>query len=112
MLAESEKILLGSWLLGYNREHIGEFSPGDFPYNSQVCKAIQEQRKDRRKIELVEVTNKAALPVTELMETTRLYQPSFYEGAYRELKQYRIKRMLNHIDNTTDLEKAVKCLAE
>lgn len=112
MIAESEKIVLGSWLLGYNREHIQEFSGSDFPYHSRVYIAIQELQKDQRKIEPVEVANKAELPITKLMEMTRLYQPSFYEGAYREIKKHRIKRLLNRINDNTDLEKAVKYLAE
>jgi len=107
---ESEKILLGSWLLKYNREHIKEFSGEDFSYHRQVFRAIERSWKEQRKIDPVEVSGKSGVPIAEIMEMTSLYQPSFYDGAYRQVKSYRLKRLLKQIGNEGDIEAAVKRL--
>lgn len=47
--AESEKILLGSWLLGHNREHVKEFSGEDFSYHRQTFRAIERSWKEKNR---------------------------------------------------------------
>lgn len=106
--AESEKILLGSWLLGYNLEHTGEFAMEDFSYYWAVCGAIQTLQEERKKIDPVEVSKMAMIPITEIAEMTELYLPAFYEGAYRQVKLQKIKNMLFRINDDTDIENAAK----
>lgn len=108
--AESEKILLGSWLLGHNREHVKEFSGEDFSYHRQTFRAIERSWEEKRKIDPVEVSGKAGVSVAETMEMTSLYQPSFYDGAYRQVKSHRLKRLLKQIGSESDIEEAVKRL--
>lgn len=108
--AESEKILLGSWLLGHNREHVKEFSGEDFSYHRQTFWAIERSWKEKKKIDPMEVSEKAGVSITETMGMISLYQPSFYDGAYRQVKSYRFKRLLKRIGSESDMEEAVKRL--
>ncbi len=103
--AESEKIILGSWMLGYNRQHVQEFNEEDFPCCGHVCRAIQELQKGRHRIEPVEVASKSGVPIAEIMEMTSLYQPGFYDGAYRQVKLHRIRGIAEEIAKGGNVEK-------
>lgn len=106
--AECEKILLGSWLLGYNREHIKEFGWDDFTYYGAVCEAIKELREKKQKIDPVQVAKLSEVTLPEITEMTSAYQPSFYDGAYREVKLQKVKNMLLRITDDTDIEEVAK----
>lgn len=109
---ESEKILLGSWLLGHNREHIEDFSAEDFDYHRTTFRAVERSWKEKHEIDPVEVSGKAGVSVAETMEMTSLYQPSFYDGAHRQVKLNRLKRLLKGIGHESDLEAAARRLIE
>lgn len=106
--ADAEKILIGSWILGYNQEHIHEFACDDFTYYGHVCAAIQDLQEKKHRIEPVEISKMSETPVKEIMEMTALYNPSFYDGAFREVKLQKIKNMLARIKDDTDIERAAK----
>ncbi len=106
--AECEKILLGSWLLGYNREHTKEFDWNDFTYYGVVCEAIKELQEKKQKVDPVQVSKMSEVTLTEITDMTSAYNPSFYDGAYREVKLQKVKNMLLRIDDDTDLEEFAK----
>lgn len=104
MNAENERQLLSAWLLGYNREHIAEFDRFDiYPELFKAVKATDN---------FAEVAKKAKVSITELVTMTREYVPSFYESAYRAMKEQKIKEMVRLIDPSNFREQIEAITAE
>ena len=73
---DSEKILIGGWLLKEHLEDLDKVQPSDFSYFPSVVKAIKEHGAN-----LLKVKYALNLPITDLTEMTGLYQPVFYRDA-------------------------------
>lgn len=105
-IAESEKQLIASWISGYNQEHIKDFEY--FSYYPNVLCAI----KDADQISLIEIAKSANMKTSELAQIVASYMPSSYDGAYRTMKEQKIKHMvmeaLRDDDIKPQLEKVLK----
>ena len=104
MNAESERQLLSAWLLGYNREHIAEFDR--FDIYPELFNAVKKSD------DFVTVNKMAKVSVAELVSMTREYVPTFYESAYRSMKERKIKEMVRLIDPSNFKEQIEKITAE
>ncbi len=89
MNAEYERQLIGAWLLGFNKEHIEEFD--SFIVYPEVLKALKKTS------DFSEISRMTKILPTELVSMTREYVPTFYESAYRMLKESKIKQMVHAI---------------
>ncbi|QIB67818.1 AAA family ATPase [Aminipila butyrica] len=95
-IKECECQLLGAWLLGYHKDHIKDFSY--FSVYCDVFKAIRGSEK----IDMVTVANKANCSIVEIANITSQYMPSLYESAYKFIRQYQIRNMLEALKNSPD----------
>lgn len=103
----SEQQLLASWILGYNREHIQEFDR--FTFYPEIFNAI----KSLQDINIITVAKKSNVGMPEIVELIKMHLPFAYEGAYKDLKQEKIKRMLSDATkNPTNVIEKIKAIAD
>lgn len=102
---DSEKILIGGWLLKEHLEDLDKVQPSDFSYFPSVVKAIKEHGAN-----LLKVKYALNLPITDLTEMTGLYQPVFYRDAMNELISAKAKRYLANLKPDTDLREIADTL--
>lgn len=89
-IQDCEKQLLGSWIIGYNREHIREFDY--FLFFSELFIALSEMPV--QDINMVSIAKKANVSIADIAQIVSEYWPSMYDGAFRLLKMEKIKAML------------------
>lgn len=100
---ESAKILLGAWISGNHAEHIGEFEREDFPGYESLFTALQKQ-SESGKTDPVKAAAAAHMSVSAVMELPPLYMPGFYAGAFRAVKEFRIKRLIAGVTQVSDMK--------
>lgn len=87
-MVESERQLLAAWISGYNQEHIIEFDRFDFfPELLHALKSMKD-------INIMSVAKETKIPVSEIASMAVEYMPSMYDGAYKIMKQEKIKQMV------------------
>jgi replicative DNA helicase len=95
-VVDSERQLLGAWIAGYNQEHIKEFEY--FNIYPEIFNALKELKD----INIMSVAKKANTKALEIAKLVAEYMPSMYEGAYRQMKEYKIKTMIQDIAQRPD----------
>lgn len=92
--SEIEKILLASWLLGENTDHMKYFQPMDFPENPMVFDLLSKGEKDS-----VTIAQKAGVKMVDMAEIIQHYAPALYESAMMQLaKDISHRWISNHLD--------------
>jgi len=102
-----EEQLLASWILGYNRDHIVEFEK--FNFYPEIFSAVKSVKEPN----IMAVAKKAKVNVSEVAEILKSHLPFAYDGAYRKLKEEKIKCMLVEIaKNPTRVERKIKAITD
>lgn len=106
-MQNSEQQLLASWILGYNREHIQEFDR--FEFYPKIFNAVRSLKE----INIISVVKKANVEMAEITELLKWHMPYAYEGAYKKLKEEKIKRMLLDVSkNPTSVTEKIKAITD
>lgn len=108
-MVDCERQLLASWINGYNLEHIKEFSY--FSFYPEIYIAISEMPQNE--INLMTVAKNSKTHVSEIAKLLTEYMPSMYDGAYKVMKEEKIKTMLAETaKNPTNIVEQIEAITK
>lgn len=79
--ADTEKIILASWLMGQDTEDIRKFNVGMFDANKEVARCLFKGMKDP-----IEIANAAKVSPQVISEILTCYSPNLYASAVASMK--------------------------
>lgn len=89
-MKDCELQLLAAWISGFNQEHIRDFEY--FTYYPEIYDAVRRMKdRDINPMSIAKATGIKASDIAKLMGH---YMPSLYDGAYRQMKEDKIKSLL------------------
>ena len=95
---EEERILLGSWLLGYNLDDMGQLDTTDFIHYGQIFRLLKEGNT------ALEISRKVNLPIVELAKMQGEYTYTFYRQIFEQWQKDKILRQIARLGDVEDVE--------
>jgi len=102
---DEERIIIGTWLLGYHTEDIKRLEPSDFLNYGSVVKAIKTFGPD-----IFKIHTELNRPVTEFVEMTSMYTETFYMQSIQRLLSNKAKHYLATVSPDTPISTIAETL--